>query len=196
MAKMWKVGGVACDRDLAWNARQILATRVAEVASHVPALSDPLDAVGHHDLRISIKRLRYSLEFFAVCYDPAETSEILSALSTIQDYLGDLHDADVFIPELQRVYEGLRDDREATFRARLDEARGRGSAADFEEFAATFCKPAVADPRAGMLGVINRLRTQRRERYLAAAELWARLEADGFRGRLERLGEPVGEGTR
>jgi hypothetical protein len=189
MAKMWQVDGVACHRELEWNARSILGTRVAEVVAHLPALTDPLDAVGHHDLRISIKRLRYSLEFFAVCYDPVEVSEILSALSTIQDDLGELHDADVFIPELQRTYDGLREDRDATILARVDEARARSQPASYEEFAATFVPAGASDPRPGILGVINRLRAQRRERYLAAVELWARLEADGFRDRLERLGE-------
>ena len=190
MAKMWTAAAVACDREFGWNAREILGTRVAEVFAHAPALADPVDSRGHHDMRISIKRLRYSLEFFAVCYDPVEVAEILAALSTLQDHLGDLHDADVFIPEMQRVVERLDAERALALRgAAAAAAGGRGAPAPFERFAAAL--EGEGGARAGILGVVNRMRRQRRESYAAAAGLWASLEAQDFRARLERLAEPA-----
>lgn len=195
MAKMWKTDAVACDREFGWNAREILGTRVAEVFAHAPALANPVDSRGHHDMRISIKRLRYSLEFFAVCYDPAEVAEILAALSTLQDHLGELHDADVFIPEMQRVVERLDAERALALRGAAAAAAGRGAPAPFEQFAAAL--EGESGARAGILGVVNRMRRQRRESYAAAAGLWASLEAQDFRARLERLAEPApAEGAR
>ena len=111
MARMWKTRTLDCSRDFAWNAREALAVRVAEAYAHVPKLVDPADGRGHHDLRISLKRLRYSLEFFAVCYDPVEVAWLLEALSTMQDLLGDLHDAEVLVPELQRTLGELVEQR-------------------------------------------------------------------------------------
>jgi CHAD domain-containing protein len=98
---MWKVPDIDPESDFLSNAHRILRVRVSEVYYRAEALRDPEDSVGHHDLRISLKRLRYTLEFFAICYDPIEVGLILSALSTLQDLLGDLHDAEVFIPQLQ-----------------------------------------------------------------------------------------------
>jgi hypothetical protein len=190
---MWKVPSVSCDRTFSWNARHVLATRVDEVYAHAGALADPLDAKGLHDLRISIKRLRYSLEFFAACYDPAETAEILEHLSVLQDHLGELHDADVFIPELQRTFERLESDRRIAMRVAIDESRGRTTPRDFESFAAAISRDLAHDPRDGILGAINRLRAQRRDHYAAAVELWGRVSEAGFHERLVRLGTNRGE---
>ncbi len=189
MAKMWKARAVTCEREFGWNAGQILGTRVAEVFAHASRLADPLDCTGHHDLRISIKRLRYSLEFFAVCYDPADVAAILEPLSTLQDYLGDLHDADVFIPEMQRVIEGLEADGASRLRDAVAAAENRETPAPFDEFASGL--EGERDVKAGVLGVVNRMRRQRRESYAAAAAMWERLESEGFRERLVRLGEPA-----
>ncbi|MGE5141796.1 MAG: CHAD domain-containing protein [Rudaea sp.] len=46
-----------------------------------------------HKLRIQCKRLRYALEFFAELMGP-ETASLLQPLIALQDYLGELHDAD------------------------------------------------------------------------------------------------------
>ncbi|TEU12620.1 MAG: CHAD domain-containing protein [Anaerolineales bacterium] len=47
-----------------------------------------------HALRIDCKRLRYSLEFFQEVLGP-EAKDVIREVVTIQDHLGNLHDADV-----------------------------------------------------------------------------------------------------
>jgi len=47
-----------------------------------------------HSLRIEFKRLRYSLEFFADVLGP-EVGDVVKEVVTVQDHLGNLHDADV-----------------------------------------------------------------------------------------------------
>jgi CHAD domain-containing protein len=47
-----------------------------------------------HALRIDSKRLRYSLEFFREVLGP-EAEDVIQEVVTVQDHLGDLHDADV-----------------------------------------------------------------------------------------------------
>jgi CHAD domain-containing protein len=47
-----------------------------------------------HALRIDCKRLRYSLEFFREVLGP-EAEDVIKEVVTVQDHLGDLHDADV-----------------------------------------------------------------------------------------------------
>jgi CHAD domain-containing protein len=47
-----------------------------------------------HALRIDCKRLRYSLEFFREVLGP-EAEDVIREVVTVQDHLGNLHDADV-----------------------------------------------------------------------------------------------------
>jgi hypothetical protein len=134
-----------------------------------------------------MKRLRYSLEFFAVCYDPAEVAAILEALSTMQDLLGDLHDAEVLVPELQRTLGQLVEERTNAIR-RLRARRKEGAErVSLDEFAAEVVRPADQRVRPGIVSVINRLRRQRRLAYRASVDLWRQLERDGFRDRLDAL---------
>lgn len=45
-----------------------------------------------HKLRVRLKRLRYTCEFFAPCYAPEVVEPYVSALRTLQDVLGELND--------------------------------------------------------------------------------------------------------
>lgn len=187
MAKMWKVGHLDCARDYAWNAREVLHVRIDEVYAQARSLDDPLDAIGHHDLRISIKRLRYSLEFFAVCYDPGTVAWLLDRLSAMQDLLGDLHDAEVLVPEMQAVLGELTHARASAVGALARDRRAKREPMSYEAFARRLENPGGHEALAGLLGLINRLRRQRRDSYRAAVRLWAQMEAEGLRDRLEHL---------
>ncbi len=46
-----------------------------------------------HDLRRTMKKLRYSAEFFASVYEPRKVGRYLKAVERVQDVLGDLNDA-------------------------------------------------------------------------------------------------------
>lgn len=187
MARMWKVRHIDCSREFAWNAREVMSVRIDEAYAHARSLDDPLDAVGHHDLRISLKRLRYSLEFFAVCYDAAHVEWILERLSQMQDLLGDLHDAEVLVPEMQHVLGDLSGRRSSVVHHIASARAKRKRPMSYERFAMTIEDGAGHEARPGLLGLINRLRRMRRDSYREAVRLWAQLEAEGFRDRLETL---------
>ncbi|MBI4852569.1 MAG: CHAD domain-containing protein [Acidobacteria bacterium] len=55
-----------------------------------------------HEFRIAAKKLRYSLEFFEMCFNKS-LGEQLKSLRQIQELLGDLHDCDVMV-ELLKEY--------------------------------------------------------------------------------------------
>ena len=60
-------------------------------ARHLESLTD----AQRHDLRISLKKLRYTAEFFAPFYEKRKVEKFLSRLSRMQDVLGALNDVAV-----------------------------------------------------------------------------------------------------
>ena len=71
MAKAHKVIGVAPLRSYHENARIILPQRLEEVYTWEPFIRDETRREELHNMRISIKRLRYTMELFRVAYQVA-----------------------------------------------------------------------------------------------------------------------------
>ena len=107
MAKAHKVIGVAPLRSYHENARIILPQRLEEVYTWEPFIRDETRREELHNMRISIKRLRYTMELFRVAYQNGSQlsavssyTEYLVVIVDLQEILGDIHDADVVLEVL------------------------------------------------------------------------------------------------
>jgi CHAD domain-containing protein len=113
MAKAHKITGVAPLRSYHENARIILPQRLEEVYTWEPFIRDETRREELHNMRISIKRLRYTMELFRVAYrlpktrskkasitDDKRFVEFLAVIVDLQEILGDIHDADVVLKVL------------------------------------------------------------------------------------------------
>lgn len=78
-------------RDFSTRLLGKLSRRLARSAEHL----DELDAGRLHALRICAKKLRYSAEFFAGLYGKRKAAVFLSALSEVQNVLGQINDVAV-----------------------------------------------------------------------------------------------------
>lgn len=96
MAKPQKIIGVNPKRTYRENANIILPQKVAEVYSWEQFIYDPENHEQLHNMRISVKRLRYTMEFFAVNYG-RHFIEFIDTIIKLQDLLGDIHDGDVVL---------------------------------------------------------------------------------------------------
>ncbi len=84
-----------------------VSRRTNRVLELEPFINDP-GAIGkHHDLRIAVKRLRYTLEAFRPLFDDQLKKEI-GALKMVQDLLGEMHDCDVWLDSLSTLEEEMR----------------------------------------------------------------------------------------
>ena len=108
MAKAWKAKGIYPQLSYRWNAQVILAVKIQEVYSWVKPIRDPDKVKELHNLRISVKRLRYSMEFFAINYGE-EFQGFLKILADLQEQLGDIHDCDVIEMVLTDYLQALPD---------------------------------------------------------------------------------------
>ncbi len=88
-------------KDLSQSMEQI-QKRVEDLLSYSKYVERPLETAKHHAMRISAKRLRYTMEIFHPLYDDGLKEEI-SEVKRLQDVLGEMHDCDVWISELERV---------------------------------------------------------------------------------------------
>ena len=114
MAKAHKITGVKSLRSYRENARTILPQKVEEVYTWEPFIRDATRREELHNMRISIKRLRYTMELFDSAYrspkmhsreapvaDNKRFTEFLKVIVDLQEILGDIHDCDVVLEVLK-----------------------------------------------------------------------------------------------
>ena len=121
MAKAWKVKGIEAQKSYSWNARVILPVKIEEVYSWSEFVFDPNCIAELHNMRISVKRLRYSMEFFAINYKKKFT-KFLDILAKIQGLLGEIHDLDVIQEVLRDHLQKQTRDSSSTALSHLGEA--------------------------------------------------------------------------
>ena len=113
MAKAHKIIGTKPLHSYRENARTILPQKVEEVYTWEPFIRDAARREELHNMRISIKRLRYTMELFRVAYGAPKThsrevtvvdderfTEFLGVIVDLQEILGDIHDCDVALEVL------------------------------------------------------------------------------------------------
>ncbi len=70
--------------------------RLKELLDHAAYIQDERNVAELHNMRISAKRLRYTMEAFADLYG-ANLKAFINQTRKFQDILGDIHDADVWV---------------------------------------------------------------------------------------------------
>jgi CHAD domain-containing protein len=81
--------------------RKRLRRRLKDVARRMAAVRKSDDAHTAHSLRIGVKKLRYDLELAEPAF-PEPVKAMLARLEPLQELLGDLHDADVHLPVVEK----------------------------------------------------------------------------------------------
>ncbi len=182
MSRAWPVEDVEPGASLAVNARRILGVRVAEYFSYASVV--PLEQAVEplHNLRISAKRLRYTLELFRVVFGDAGKVQI-DRIKAIQEELGELHDHDVRIELILDELQQTAADQVSALGRQLATAPIREHAA----ITASVLRPPPDDPRRGLIALIGREHARRNERYWSFRRLWDQQLVDGVRTDLVRL---------
>ena len=164
MAKACKITGVAPLGSYYENARIILPQRLEEVYTWEPFIQDETRREELHNMRISIRRLRYTMELFRVAYQNGSQqsavsiyTEFLAMVVDLQEILGDIHDADVVLEVLADYASQLRNHE----------------------------RQIVVLP--GIVRLIDRTEKTRKADYETFLEKWDQLSAAGFKQKLLSL---------
>jgi CHAD domain-containing protein len=93
------------DMPFAAATREVVYASLATVSVWATFLPDGTRAREHHQMRIALKQLRYSLEF---CFDVMpEASACLDDIRQMQAALGTLHDLDVLLHRIETSIQDL-----------------------------------------------------------------------------------------
>ena len=182
MSRAWAVEDIDPDAPIIDNARRVLAVRIAEFYSFEPIVSHPELSVALHDMRISAKRLRYTLELFRPQFGKAGERQI-ERVKAIQEVLGTLHDHDVRIDLIGDELSQLMVEQSRQTRTDIAEA----SADELAAIAAAALRPPPDDPRRGLIALLGREHAARRAAYAQFRELWDTYAGDGMRRDLVTL---------
>lgn len=103
MAKALPILAVNPSGSLAENAPLMLHTRLEELYRWAPFVADPERVDELHAMRIAAKRLRYTMEIFAPAFGATskEFDSIYEKIKSVQEQIGEVHDADVRGPLLE-----------------------------------------------------------------------------------------------
>lgn len=146
-------------RPITENAARIIGFRIDELVALERHIRDPLRVAELHEMRIAAKRLRYTLEIFAPAYGP-EFAAAIESVKGIQEQLGQIHDADVQVPEII-----------AHLRTELRPSDDPAAAGVFGF---------DLDGAAGMVALCRRLRSTRQSIYRAFLRDWRNLRRTHF----------------
>jgi CHAD domain-containing protein len=131
----------------------IISVRLKDFVSASPCLYMPYQIKKLHELRILAKRLRYSIELFALC-GGKEMEAMAKEVAQLQTSLGELHDCDVWIQDLG---------------SRLKRTARKTSIEEPE-----------LHMRAGATWLLKHFAAARTEHYRDAVSRWEQWQAEGF----------------
>ncbi len=145
-------------RSLRERARAMSELRLEEVLALGYVMGAPDFFEGHHDLRIAVKRLRYTLELFRSLFEEEQEKNFIKTLKDLQTLLGDLHDLDVWGEMLPVLTE---DERKRTL----------------EYYGHLRCFPQM---ERGILLLEEYVSEKRKQLFQEAGKLWQKLEETSF----------------
>lgn len=93
----WEVEGLRYSKQLKKNANVILRFRIDDLKSIVGRYFKVQSVENLHDVRIALRRIRYSMELFLICYSKKEFIRFYNKVKKLQDLSGAVRDVDISI---------------------------------------------------------------------------------------------------
>jgi len=151
------------------HAREVIGAQLDDLLGYEPYVEQPAMVEQLHQMRIAAKRLRYTMELFEPTFGE-RLAKPIKRVGKLQNDLGELHDADVWLELLPTFIEA---ERQRT--------------ADYFGHLRSFRRLEV-----GLDHLLEQMRDQRRQAYNAVVERWRKLVAADAWPKLRRLlREPI-----
>lgn len=165
------------------SAKIVVAVRIKEILSHIPAALNPERKRAIHDMRISFKRLRYCLEFLKPWLNP-DYGDILKEFKKYQDLLGNIHDCDILVELLKSELAHYLKSERRFWKALRSKEIEKVSLHEFEYQLKEFSK---GDPKLGLADWLLRTLKTRHQLFEEFVERWHKAQSNNFWGRVLAL---------
>ncbi len=94
--KKWEIGGIKKRQSICNASKIILKTRLDHLINKIDDYFNERNVENLHDIRIALRRVRYNMELFIICFDRKIFLRFYSIIENLQDFSGLVRDLDVF----------------------------------------------------------------------------------------------------
>jgi len=105
MKRKWEIEKLKDSKQLKKSANLILKNRIESLLSYTEKYFKDHTVENLHDVRIALRRVRYSMELFIVCYDKKVFLKFYNKIQLLQDISGAVRDVDVSTENLNSLIE-------------------------------------------------------------------------------------------
>jgi CHAD domain-containing protein len=95
MKRKWEIEKLKESKTFKKSANLILTNRIESLLLCINNYFKDLSVESLHDVRIALRRVRYSMELFIVCYDKKIFSRFYNNVQLLQDLSGNVRDVDI-----------------------------------------------------------------------------------------------------
>lgn len=95
MTKKWEIEGLDVQKNFCDSAKIILSQRVIYLLTETDNFFKEETVENLHKVRIAIRRVRYNMELFKVCFDKKKFLIFYKRVEFLQDMSGNIRDLDV-----------------------------------------------------------------------------------------------------
>ena len=94
--KKWEIGGIKKRQSFCNASKIILKARLDHLINKIDDYFNERNVENLHDIRIALRRVRYNMELFIICFDRKIFLRFYSIIENLQDFSGLVRDLDVF----------------------------------------------------------------------------------------------------
>ena len=95
MKRKWEIEKLKDSKQLKKSANLILKNRIESLLSYTDKYFKDQTVENLHDVRIALRRVRYSMELFIVCYDKKVFLKFYNKVQSLQNLSGAVRDVDI-----------------------------------------------------------------------------------------------------
>jgi CHAD domain-containing protein len=100
MKRKWEIEKLKVTKQFKKSADLILRNRIESLLSYTDKYFKILSVENLHDVRIALRRVRYSMELFIVCYEKKIFTKFYNKIQLLQDLSGDVRDVDISLENI------------------------------------------------------------------------------------------------
>ena len=103
--KKWEIQGIKKGGRVSTTAKLVLKTKLTHLFSTIETYFQEMNEENLHDVRISLRRVRYNMELFISCFHRKQFFSLYNKIQLLQDLSGLVRDLDVFKENIKSLIE-------------------------------------------------------------------------------------------